>query len=313
MIAALRALSARLAQALLVALLVGTACFALVESLPGDVAYRIAAGRYGEDLVSTAAAEAVRRELGLDQPWWRRLAAWLVALAQLDLGQSLVSGEAVAEEIAHQLGHTVWLSLLALGLSVLLGPPLGLAMALRPGSALDLAGLAASAVLRALPAFVVGLGLMLVMAVHLGLLPAAGHGGAAHWVLPAATLAIGLAAMSSRITRDAALAVLAAPHVAFARHKGLAEGAVLRRHLLRNAAGPVLAYLGIQLVWLVEGVVVVESLFAWPGIGHALVHAVLARDVPMIQGTVLVMGLAFVLLNLVVDLACAVADPRLRR
>ena len=308
----IRALAARLVQAVLVGVAVGVACFAMVRLLPGDMAYRIAAGRYGMDHVNTAAAEAVRAELGLDAPWWQQLGLWLAGLARLELGVSLVSGDPVVEELGVYLGHTLLLSVVALGLSALVGPPLGVLLGLRPGSAADRAGLVAGAVLRAVPAFVVGLVLMLVFAVTLGWLPAAGVGGWREVVLPAATLAVGLAAVSSRVARDAMVGVAQAPYLAFARIKGLPEGAVVRRHALRNAAVPVAAYLGVQLVTLVEGVVIVETLFAWPGIGHALVHAVVARDVPMVQGTALAMGLIFVALNAAVDLACLAIDPRRR-
>ena len=130
--------------------------------------------------------------------------------------------------------------------------------------------------------------------------------------LPALTLALGLAAVSSRVTRDAVAAVARAPYFAFARHKGLPDGVALRRHGLRNAAIPVVSYLGLQTVYLIEGVVVVETIFAYPGIGHALVHAIIARDIPMVQGTALVMGLLFVAINAAVDAACAWLDPRLR-
>jgi peptide/nickel transport system permease protein len=309
----IRALGARLLQAALVALAVGIACFLMVRLLPGDMAYRVAAGRYGMDHVNTAAAEAVRAELGLDRPWWQLLGAWLGDLARFDLGVSLVSGDRVVEELSVYLGHTLLLSVAALLLSALVGPPLGVLLAMRPGSAADRAGLAVGAVLRAVPAFVIGLVLMMVFAVQLGWLPAAGVGGWQEVVLPATTLAIGLAAVSSRVARDAMVAVAQAPYLAFARTKGLPEGAVIRRHALRNAAVPVAAYLGVQLVTLVEGVVIVETLFAWPGIGHALVHAVVARDVPMVQGTALAMGLIFVALNAAVDLACLAIDPRRRR
>jgi peptide/nickel transport system permease protein len=115
---------------------------------------------------------------------------------------------------------------------------------------------------------------------------------------------------AARVTRNAALEVMNSGHVAFARTKGLPTGAIVRRHGVRNAAAPVVAYLGVQLVYLIEGVVVVESLFAWPGIGHALVHAVLARDIPMVQGTALAMGLTFVALNALVDAVCHGLDPR---
>lgn len=307
-----RLLSGRLIQALMVALLVGIASFAIVEALPGDQAFRIAAARYGEDMASARAAETVRAELGLDRPWPVRLGVWLGQIATLDLGISLVSGEDVLEELELQLGATIGLSLLALGLSALIGIPIGIAMAMR-GGAVDTAGLVVAAGLRATPTYLIGLALMLLIAVQWGILPAAGYDSAAAWPLPAVTLAIGLAAMSMRVTRDAVARILARADTAFARTKGLAENAVLCRHVLRNAAVPVVAYMGVQLVWLIEGVVVVESLFAWPGIGHALVHAVVARDVPMIQGTALTMGLLFVALNAVVDALCLALDPRGRR
>ena len=308
----IRVLGGRAAQALLVALLVGTACFLMVRLLPGDMAFRVAASRYGYDLVDGAAAEAVRQELGLDRPWLLQLACWFASLARLDLGVSLASGEPVLALLGMQLGHTLLLSVVALLFSLLLGPPLGVLAGLRAGGWWDGIALALAAALRAVPAFVVGIALMLWLAVEWDWLPVAGVGGWREVVLPALTLALGLAAASSRVTRDAVAAVVASPFFGFARMKGLGDGAAFRRHGLRNASIPVVAYLGLQLVTLIEGVVVVESLFAWPGIGHALVHAVLGRDIPMVQGTALLMGLLFVALNAVTDLACWGLDPRRR-
>lgn len=300
----------RLLQACLVALMIGALTFVLVHSLPGDMAFRIAAGRYGYDLVDAAAAEAVRRELGLDQPAILAFGAWLWDLLRFELGVSLVSGVPVVEEIRHQLGHSVELALVAIFLSLLIGPPIGILAGLRPGSLFDRIVFLVSIGLRALPQFVIGLLLIYLVSVWAGLLPAAGHGGTRHGILPALTLALGLAAVSSRVARDATLAVTASAYYRFGRTKGLSPGETFRRHGLRNVSVPVLTYLGVQLVYLVEGVVVVETLFAWPGIGHALVHAIVARDVPMIQGTALVMGLMFVLLNAAVDLICHLIDPR---
>ncbi|MBO1079332.1 ABC transporter permease [Roseomonas haemaphysalidis] len=308
----IRVLGGRVAQALLVALLVSTACFLMVRLLPGDMAFRVAASRYGYDLVDGAAAEAVRQELGLDRPWLVQLAGWFASLARLDLGVSLASGEPVLALLGMQLGHTLLLSVVALLFSLLLGPPLGVLAGLRAGGWWDGIALALAAALRAVPAFVVGIALMLWLAVEWDWLPVAGIGGWREVVLPALTLALGLAAASSRVTRDAVAAVVASPFFGFARMKGLGDGAAFRRHGLRNASIPVVAYLGLQLVTLIEGVVVVESLFAWPGIGHALVHAVLGRDIPMVQGTALLMGLLFVALNAVTDLACWGLDPRRR-
>ncbi|WP_152046725.1 ABC transporter permease [Aureimonas psammosilenae] len=306
----IRVLGSRLIQALFVAVFVGALTFALMRLLPGDMAYRIAAGRYGYDLVSTEAANAVRAELMLDKPGWSAFGAWLWDILTLDLGRSLVSGEPVLDELSHQLGASVVLALAAVILSLMIGPPLGMLAGRHPGGILDRALLLVSVTLRALPPFVIGLLLILVFALTLGLLPAAGHGGAGTILLPAGTLALGLAAVSSRVARDATAEVVAAPYYAFARLKGLPEGDLFRRHGFRNVAVPVVTYLGVQLAILIEGVVVVETLFAWPGIGHALVHAIVQRDVPMVQGTALVMGLMFVALNALVDIANRVLDPR---
>lgn len=308
----LPALVRRLLQALLVALLVGTLCFFMTRMLPGDMAYRIAAGRYGYDMVSAAAAAAVRHELGLDRPLLAALCDWWARLLQFDLGQSQVTAQPVLSEIAHQLGPTLRLSLLALLLSLLIGPTLGVLAGLRPGGWIDRITLAVSVVLRALPSFLLGLVLVLVFSVQLGALPAAGHDDHASIMLPALTLALGLAAVSCRVARDAMAAVRSSAYFDFALGKGLTLWQALARHGVRNVAAPIVAYLGVQLVYLVEGVVLVETIFAWPGIGHALVHAIFGRDVPMIQGSALVLGLMFVLFNALVDLACAMIDPRRR-
>jgi len=305
-----RALSYRLFQAILVALTVGVLTFIMVRALPGDMAYRIAAGRYGYDMVNTDAANAVRTELGLDQGGATALGQWFWDLIRFDLGESVVSGEAVIDEVRHQLGHTVELALAAVLLSLLIGPPFGILAGLRPGGVIDRGLLLVSSTLRALPHFVVGLLLIIVLATGMGILPAAGHGEPQNLILPALTLALGLAAVSSRVARDAMACVASSPYYTFGRTKGLSEMQVFIRHGLRNVSVPIVTYLGVQFIYLIEGVVVVETLFAWPGIGHALVHAIFARDVPVIQGTALVMGLMFVLLNALVDLACYLIDPR---
>lgn len=307
-----KAILNRLIQAALVAFMVGLISFVMTRSLPGDLAYRIAAGRYGYDVVDSAAAAKVAAELDLAKPAILALFDWMADLMRLDLGTSLISGKPVIEEIGVQLGHTLELALAAIVLSLFIGPPLGILAGLRPGGMLDRTLMLVSTALRALPQFVVGLILIIVFGITLNVLPAAGHTHGVHLVLPALTLALGLAAVSNRVARDAMVAVSRSPYYAFGRTKGLSEWQVFTRHGLRNVAVPIVTYLGVQFVYLVEGVVVVETLFAWPGIGHALVHAIFGRDVPMIQGTALVMGLMFVALNALVDLFCHGIDPRRR-
>ncbi|MGP4969304.1 ABC transporter permease [Psychrobacter aquimaris] len=301
----------RVLQLLLVIWSVGTLTFVLTRSLPGDMAYRIAASRYGYDQTDAAAAALVRSELGLDQPWWQSYFDWLLDLVQFNLGHSLVSGESIWAEIAHQFGHTLSLALAALVISVFIGPPLGLLAAQRPNGWFDRLTLIASTVLRSVPIFIIGIALITLLAVQIKWLPAAGYGTPQHYILPALTLAIGLSAVSVRVSRHAMVQVQTSEYYDFAQLKGLNKWTAFCRHGLRNVTIPILAYHSVQLVYLVEGVVIVESLFAWPGSGHALVHAIVARDVPMIQGTALIMGGMFVVLNMVVDLLSGLIDPRI--
>ncbi|GLT11512.1 ABC transporter permease [Sulfitobacter porphyrae] len=306
----MKVLVSRLVQAVMVAILIGTATFIMMRSLPGDAAWRIAAGRYGYDNVDAAAADTVRGELGIDGPALPALLQWLSDLARFDFGNSLVSGQPVMDEIVHQLGASASLALVALLLSLVIGPPFGILAGLRPGGMLDRVLLVASTGVKAVPQFLMALVLIVLLAVHLRWLPAAGHGELRHFILPGLTLALGLAAVNARITRDAMARIADMPFWRFAQWKGLSERQTLLRHGLRNVSVPLITYLGLQFVTLVEGVIIVESIFGWPGIGHALVHAIFSRDVPMVQGTALVLGLGFVIVNSAIDLAVRRLDPR---
>ena len=306
----MKLLASRLVQAVMVAILTGTATFIMTRSLPGDAAWRIAAGRYGYDNVDAAAAATVRAELGIDGPALPALLQWLSDLARFDFGNSLVSGQPVIDEIVHQLGASASLALVALLLSLVIGPPFGILAGLRPGGMLDRVLLVASTGVKAVPQFLMALVLIVLLAVHLRWLPAAGHGELRHFILPGLTLALGLAAVNARITRDAMARIADMPFWRFAQWKGLSERQTLLRHGLRNVSVPLITYLGLQFVTLVEGVIIVESIFGWPGIGHALVHAIFSRDVPMVQGTALVLGLGFVIVNSAIALAVRRLDPR---
>ncbi len=306
-----RLLSRLLLQVVFVLLAVGTLCFVMAEWLPGDAAYRVAAGRYGYDVVSADVAAAVRAELGLDRPAIVRWAEWLWLLAQGDLGRSMVLGDTVVSLVAFQLGHTLWLSLVTWGMALALGLSLGVWTALKPDGWIRHAVDQLNTVLRASPSFLIGLVLSTWLAVELGWFPVAGHEEAGHVFLPALTLALALCPGFTQVVREASLKLLQSDAFEFAQVKGLPPHAALWRHALPQTLLATLAYAGVQLVLLIEGMVVVETLFAWPGIGHALVHAVIARDVPMIQGTALTMALLFVVLSGAVDLLLHAMDPRL--
>lgn len=296
-------------QIVLITLVVGTLTFAFTLTL-GDMDYRIAAGRYGHDLVDSEAAELVRRELGLDQPAIYRYGAWLKDLATWNLGVSLVSGNKITTILRHELGNTLTLALVAAALSILIGPTTGVLVALSRSKAAENISIALSVAMRSVPAYVVGIVLIILFSVYLNLLPVAGSNRLIHYILPAMTLAIPLSAVSCRITSESLKRVMVSDYYEFSRLKGLSDRQAFFRHGLRNMAIPVIAYHGIQLIYLIEGLVIVETLFAWPGIGHSMVHAVVARDIPMIQGTAMTLAIIFVLLNTLLDLIYRWIDPR---
>ncbi|WP_017446977.1 ABC transporter permease [Gayadomonas joobiniege] len=292
---------------------IGSFTFFLVRALPGDIAYKVAAGRYGDDAVSSAAASAVHSELALDEPVYQQYLNWLWDLCQLNLGNSLVSGAPITKELAHQLAYTGQLAVTALLLSVCISIPIGALRAKYAGGGFDNACLVVAAVIRAQPVFSLGLLLIMLFAIKLNCFPVAGFGGAEYLFLPALTLALSLAAVSNQFVRDQLLTVFSSEYYQFAQIKGLAGKTLFFSHGLRNISVPMLSLFGIQLIGLVEGVIMIESLFAWPGIGHALSHAVFARDIPMLQGTALTLALAFVFINTLVDLLCQHLDPRLNK
>lgn len=303
-------LGRRAFQAIIVALVVGIISFAMMHALPGDSAYRIAAGRYGYDMMDAASAELVRAELGLDRHWTHQLTDWLSELARGNLGDSFVYGSPVFELVKTQLGYSLLLALAAVLVSLAIALPIGIICGLRPNGLLDRLTLSLSVMLRAIPAFALGIVLVLIFAVQLRWLPVAGFKGLEHLILPSLTLGLGLAAVSNRVVRDAVAEAMAADWRLFARTKGLSAPVTVRRHVLRNASLPVVTYVGVQMAYLIEGVVIVETVFAWPGIGHALIHAIFARDIAMVQGTALALGLLYVALNLAIDLLCRSIDPR---
>ena len=299
----------RLLQLIAVSWGVGTLTFILMRSLPGDMAYRIAASRYGMDAVDSRAADIVREELGLDQGALSAYWQWFTDLLSWNLGNSLVSGAPVSESLWHMLGHSLLLAGAGMAIALIIAIPLGLASAYW-GGWLDRTLLTVSTVMRAVPVFVIGLLAVIVFALEWSLFPVAGFGTPAHLVLPALTLALSLAAISNRVIHTEAKRVFGSSFYEFARMKGLSPWQAFKHHGIRNIAVPVVAFLGIQLITVVEGVVMIESLFSWPGIGHGLAHAIFARDIPLIQGAALMMGVMFVVLNTLVDIACHYLDPR---
>ncbi|MDR7555234.1 MAG: ABC transporter permease [Armatimonadota bacterium] len=256
--------------------------------------------------------ERIRRAYGLDQPLGVQYLRYLARVARGDLGYSFRQGLPVAELIVERLRATFELALAGLAVAVGTGVTLGLVAAARRGSLWDTAAMTAALVGTSVPSFWLGLLLIIAFGVHLGWLPISGYGSLAHLLMPAVVLGGFYGAQISRLTRASLLEVLAQDYVRTARAKGLSSRAVLVRHGLRNALLPILTVLGMDFGRMLGGAVIVESIFAWPGMGRLAVQAVLARDFPVVQGVTIVGAAVFLTVNFVIDLLYGWVDPRLR-
>jgi peptide/nickel transport system permease protein len=281
--------------------------FACLHAVPGDPVEIM----LGES-ASPADVAGMRRDLGLDGPLPSELARFAWRLAHGDLGESIALRAPVVALVAARLPATIELALAALALALATAVPLGIAAAVRKGAALDRLARTVSLVGVAAPTFVTGPLLVLVFALGLGWFPISGRDAPRSVVLPAATLALGMAGVLTRLTRTSVLEALGADHLRTARAKGAAPARVLAVHALRAALPPVVTVVGLQAGALLTGAVVTETIFAWPGLGRLLVQAIGARDYPLVQGCVLAIGLTYVLVNLATDLVHALLDPRVR-
>jgi ABC-type dipeptide/oligopeptide/nickel transport system permease component len=281
--------------------------FLLVHLVPGDPVEVM----LGESATS-ADRSALRAELGLDQPLPLQFAEYLGKLAQGDFGRSIHSHAAISGLLAERIPATARLALLSLGLAIAIGLPLGIVAALRYRRWPDRIATISALTLSAMPHFWLGPLLMLVFALWLGWLPVSGMENGGSIVLPALTLASGLAAILTRMTRASLLEVLSEDFVRTARAKGLSERSVILRHALKAALLPVVTVVGLQLGSLLAGAVITETVFGWDGVGRLLVESIEKRDYPVTQACVLVIALTYVLVNLLTDLAYARLDPRVR-
>ena len=285
--------------------------FGLGRLAPGDPARDVLARTTGRQPTEREVV-AERHRLGLDRALPVQYLSWLRGVVRGDLGTSYTTGEAVSQAIGRTLPATLQLAGAAFLLAVAVGLPLGLLAAAKSWTWVDHLIRTAALLGASIPAFWLGYLLILAFAVSIHLLPAFGPGGPSHLILPACTLALFDLAMLARLTRAATLETLGEDYIQTARAKGLRERQTLIRHALRAALVPLVTWTGMTFGFLFGYSVVVETVFAWPGLGYATVQAVQARDYPFIQAFVLFMGTLFVLLNLGVDVAYTWVDPRLR-
>ncbi|MBB4259794.1 peptide/nickel transport system permease protein [Bradyrhizobium sp. CIR18] len=256
----------------------------------------------------------MKKQLGLDDPVYVRFGAYIAKLATGDFGTSFRTREPVTTMIAKRAWPTLQLIFAAMAFSVVIGVPLGFIAALRPGGIVDTLAMVVAVSGLSIAKFWLGLVLMYLFALKLGWLPSFGYGdgGLKYLLLPAVTLGVSPMALFARTTRAAVLEIMTADFVRTARSKGMSETRVVKWHVMRNALVIILTTVGLQFGGLMGQAVVVEKLFSWPGIGSLLVDSVLQRDIPAVQGSILVVVLAFLAINLLIDVLYGVIDPRIR-
>lgn len=295
---------------MLIPVLIGISIFVflLMYLTPGDPALlMLGEGAPKEQL------EALRESMGLNKPVYVQYFNWLKNAVQGDLGRSLRSKKLVTAEIMDRLPATAELALAAVTFAVVVGVPVGILSATRPNSWFDNIAMVGALTGVGMPVFWQGIMLILVFSVYLGWLPSSGRmGGIQYLILPMITLGTASTASIARLTRSAMLDVLQQDYIRTARAKGLHRRMVTFRHALRNALIPVVTMVGLQFGGLMSGAVLTESIFAWPGIGRMVVEAINNKDFPLVQGTIMTFALIYALVNLIVDVAYAFLDPRLR-
>ncbi len=305
----------RLAQMAPALFLVSVAVFMIIHLIPGDPAKIIAGPNATDEQLA-----ALTRQFGLDRPLWEQYVTWLGNALTGNLGHSFINNYPVNQMIALRVPATLELALAATFIAVIIAFPLGILAALRPGSLVDLLSTLFAALSFAVPGFWLAILLILFFSLRLQWLPPSGRPDFADQpvehvkalIMPALTLGIALAAKLARYLRSAMLDVLDRDYVRTARAKGLQERAVIVRHVLRNALIPVITVLGLQTGDLLSGAIIVESVFAWPGVGRLTVQAIGWRDYALLQADVLYIVLAFMVINLLTDLTYGFFDPRIR-
>lgn len=287
--------------------LVVTCVFFAFQLIPGDPARM-----YAGDDASLEEVEQVRRDLGLDQPPLVRYVNYITRLVQGDLGTSIFTRRPVIVEIRGRFWNTIKLSLAAIVVATIAGMAMGIASAVDRNGFWDFVFSIVALLGISIPVFWLGLLMMWLFSVQWGVLPSAGDSTWRHFLMPTVTLSVFSLAFITRMTRSSLLETLQEDYVRTARAKGVPRVAVLVRHSLRNALLPIVTVVGLRFGYMLGGAVITESVFAWPGMGRLLITAVSQRDIPVVQGVLLVFAAAFVLVNLLVDLLYGIVDPRIR-
>jgi peptide/nickel transport system permease protein len=302
-------LARRLAQMLVVVLMVSVVSFGLLF-LTGDPTELLLGSAV--DIMTQQQIEEFRRARGFDRPWLVQYLSFLGMAVRGDFGNSLRHNRPAFQVVWERVPATVQLGTVALVVSIAVGVPLGVLSATHRGSVIDTGAMLLSLLGQSVPSFWLGILLIMVFGVYMRVLPISGRGTWLHLVLPGLTLAAFPLARNARLTRSSVLEVLHQEYVRTARAKGVPELGVVYRHALRNALIPVVTVIGLQLGFLLGGSVIVETIFAWPGVGRAIIHAIGNKDFPVVQAGVTLLSVTFVIVNLIVDLLYAFLNPRIR-
>jgi peptide/nickel transport system permease protein len=310
-----RFLVRRLLTTLLVMLGVSFVVFMIIHIVPGDPV-RVMLGLQADQ----AKVEEIRQLMGFDRPLVVQYVDWLWSALRGDLGQSFITGQGVTEAVIQRLPATLSLAMVALLIALVIALPAGIISAVYPRSVWDYSAMFFSQVGVSIPDFWMGIMFILVFSLALRWLPPSGYTSPgedfwdwlSHLILPAMTVGLISASIMTRFVRSAMLETLHEDYVRTAHAKGLAERVTLMRHVLPNASIPIVTIVGLQMASLLGGVIIVEIIFAWPGLGRLAYDSVIRRDYPMVQGAVLLVALSFALINLLVDLLYAYLDPRVK-
>lgn len=301
----------RLLQGIIVLFLVSVATFGILQAAPGSPIDTMLGE--GATQLTEEDYQRILEKWGLDKPWYEQYFTWLRNFVTGDFGESMIrSGVPVHEMVLEAAWPTVQLNVLALGSAILLAIPAGMIAAIRRYSIFDSSIMVWASAGVALPNFWVGLMLIILLSLYLGWLPPSGPGNWKHFVMPVFVLAINETAILARLMRGAMLEVLGQDYINTARAKGLSEYVVIVRHAVRNAFLPIITVIGLRAAFLLSGTVVVETIFAWPGIGRLFYDSVFRSDYQVVQAIVMLFTILVILANIVTDLTYALIDPRIR-
>lgn len=299
----------RLVHGLIVIVLISITTFGILQIAPGspiDV-------MLGDTQLTQEQLEAVEHKWGLDRPWYEQYFTWAGNMLRGDFGVSVVrTGQPVSEMLKDAAPVTLKLNAIAFALSIMISVPIGILAAVKRNSVFDYTSMIGATLGIALPSFWISLMLIIVFALMLGWLPSSGSGTWKHYIMPVGVLAIEQTALIARVARGSTLDVLRQDYVTTARAKGLAERSVIAGHVVRNAMLPIVTIIGLRLAFLLSGTIIVETIFAWPGIGRLFMDSVFRLDYQVVQAIVLLLSALVVVTNLLTDMIYAVIDPRIR-